>query len=463
MNKKFPYEDAFERQMNNLPLPSEDASWEQMKNLLDEKDRRRPAAYLIFYPRLVYLLLFVLGTGSLVYSLKHATEEPTAPTALQPDSRNSKPYSAASSDAAAKHLVSGGRKKTNDVGLVQELLSNKVQKKKSPQIQYEASRRVETGYKPSVGSLQHGLIKSTMSKKKNTAPVTVSLKKSNASSVFHDQTVEHIGDSMHLPINETEATTLHVQLSSLASAVHVADIVSAPDKPGTAETTIRITAHPEKEFFVDAGIGVQQQVPVGGQQLYAYGLSSQKNFVSDYIPSVFVRLENKARWFVQAEFSYAAPQLVKKFAYSKRTEINTPFVTTTSLYLQKMYYNQVPLSFNYYINPHWSAGGGAVYSWYHGAVTEQETVMQDLSTHTTFTERRIIPIHHYTDSFLYRSQTYVLVQSSYQWRGLSVGLRYTKNTQPFIKYTLPDGTVTDRSNWAVEGLLRLTLWKSSRF
>lgn len=46
MNKKLPYEEAFNRQMNDLPSPHEDESWQKMKMLLDKNDKRVSRAFL---------------------------------------------------------------------------------------------------------------------------------------------------------------------------------------------------------------------------------------------------------------------------------------------------------------------------------------------------------------------------------------------------------------------------------
>jgi hypothetical protein len=63
----------------------------------------------------------------------------------------------------------------------------------------------------------------------------------------------------------------------------------------------------------------------------------------------------------------------------------------------------------------------------------------------------------YNDSFLYNSTAGVLLQTDYHWKRVSFGLRYTRNLQPFIKYTKPDGAVLEEKNGVLQAVLRLRL------
>ena len=41
MNDKLPYEESLEQQLNDLPLPDEEQSWQKMKALLEDDDDDR--------------------------------------------------------------------------------------------------------------------------------------------------------------------------------------------------------------------------------------------------------------------------------------------------------------------------------------------------------------------------------------------------------------------------------------
>jgi len=111
--------------------------------------------------------------------------------------------------------------------------------------------------------------------------------------------------------------------------------------------------------------------------------------------------------------------------------------------LKKTYYHQLPLSFNYYLIPNLTIGIGGMYSRFLGAVSERETINFNTITQATTTSKQIVPIKHFNDSFLYKTQVHALVQTTYQWKRFAFELRYTKDIQPYIKYTKPDGTVDE--------------------
>jgi hypothetical protein len=207
---------------------------------------------------------------------------------------------------------------------------------------------------------------------------------------------------------------------------------------------------------------VHLQIPVGGQSGTAYTYKGNTNPLIDYIPSVYINLHKGRKWFIQGEFQYGTPQSVNDFSFSQRTKYDTAVttVTTTTDQLEKTYYHQLLLNFNYYLRPNWSIGLGGAYSRFHGAVTQEETQATNVQTGAQTIARQIKPIEGFTDSFLYKTQVHVLLQTDYQWKRFSLGLRYLKDIQPYIKYTRPDGGINTKKNQALEFVIRYRLWQS---
>jgi hypothetical protein len=54
------------------------------------------------------------------------------------------------------------------------------------------------------------------------------------------------------------------------------------------------------------------------------------------------------------------------------------------------------------------------------------------------------------------------LQTDYQWKRFSWGLRYLKDIQPYIKYTKPNGDINTKKNQALELVIRYRLWQSSQ-
>ncbi len=216
-------------------------------------------------------------------------------------------------------------------------------------------------------------------------------------------------------------------------------------------------------FTWSAGIGLQQQIPLGKQKLIAYGFNGHNNIINDYVPSVYLQFENPGKWFAQLEYDYASPRLVGGFAYSRKTTMNnfSGELSTTSLQLKKTFYHETSLSFNYYIMPHWSVGVGGMWRQLYKAISEQRSSLKNIQDQSEEITSKIIPAG-YKDSFLYRSNTNLMLQTNYEWRRMSFGLRWSADLQPYIKYTMPSGEIADRKSWALEFLLRIRLLRSGK-
>jgi hypothetical protein len=207
-----------------------------------------------------------------------------------------------------------------------------------------------------------------------------------------------------------------------------------------------------------AGIALQHPLPISGQKPIAYGYRGS-SLLADYIPSIWLRLERPKRWFLQGEFIYSAPQLVKEFDYSRQTKPDTGFSSiATVLTMKKTFFHQIPLSFNYYLKSTWSLGAGVGYAWLQGAITQRE-VIKNTWQGQIVEESNIVPINQFTDSFLHRSHSFLLLQTEYKWKRLSAGFKYTRDLQSFITYTAPDGRLIDKKNAALSVVLRFRLWE----
>ena len=476
MNKKLPFEEAFEQQMNDLPSPPEDESWQKMKQLLDENDKHAPLGF--FKSNKVwgiFILLLLIGAGFIIRSThmfkekpvaasestavlqqkrltphlskdvnKTLTSKPAISDALPKTVNNQHNHSAEARSIASSAKTISNRKTKTSTGRESRtfLVKTRFEQNKSKQNNFSANEQTDVK-KTSVAGIKGNLI-STKGNSSNNNKMLPGLQKNYAR--IDTTTIIQPGQ---------QNTLIAQQNDSLSHKVDVAP------KGNTASQKAALRRL--KKYLVSAGIRVQQQIPVAGQQVVHYGYNGNNN-LSDYIPSIYIRFERERKWFLQGEFIYGAPQILKEFAYSRQTEADSSgAVTTTTLRLKKTFNNEIPVGFNYYLRPNLSAGIGITYSWFHGAIAEKEINTHNPLTPTISTQQQIVPIEGYTDSFLYKSHTYLLLQTDYQWRKFSLGLRYTRDVQPYIKYTLPDGAVANQKNWSLQFILRFRLWKSKRF
>ena len=130
----------------------------------------------------------------------------------------------------------------------------------------------------------------------------------------------------------------------------------------------------QKHYYFGAGLALHQLIPVAGQKSNPYNSLGRKSSLRDYIPSVYLRLYNDKKWFIQSEFRYGAPQYTKDIIFVPKKIIDTSFavVTSESKTVKKTFYHQLPVSFNYFILPGLSVGTGITFNKFSSAIVQQD-------------------------------------------------------------------------------------------
>jgi hypothetical protein len=484
MNENQPYRQ--DEDWSDLPLPGQEESWAKMEALLDKEKRRRiiPPFFLncagitLVGAIIIAAAWFAFRPGGFLNEKPVATidkkvqpvqTEPTGPVINDPASVPETKNTNTSSGSSVENNSEGSAITTTNER--ENTLTNQI---KTSQHQVTSKRTTST-----TPANRSSAYRST---KKNTAnPFKSDSKTDLAIAKPADKKNDKAIPDIRItdpgittpPVSDqkdstakttTAATTEDISKNSKTGlitdpAFSDSTQITAPDKtPG------EIKNKKPSRFSFSAGLGIQQQLRSGTQLAYGSDYYGKKGVFSEHIPSVYFRVHHKENWFAQAEFRFGAPQLVKDYSYARRIKYDTSAnnLVVSTMRLRKLYYHQLPFSFNYNVLPRLSVGAGGVYSIFYRAVTEQEVKATNISTgaesYTKFTQR----IPGFRDSFLFKSQVQFILNTDYRWKNFSLGLRYKKDLQPYIKYTKPDGTVDDDMNDAIEVILRYRLWKSKR-
>lgn len=511
MSKKLRFEEAFDQKMKNISSPDEEVSWQKMSKLLDDNERQKPIGFFnnYFWLSLLVGLLLIGGwyaldayknaqTKSIAQTVRSLTNVTTTnnnnsipPISTNQNSQKLTPTTETPNVSSTSDKINNGSKEINksarieQVNLSQPIIVAPTEREalkvnnaperstvltKNKSIFHKRQNAIATNLNekntnPLIKSSftsEHKTKKNRVVKITPDAPITVSEIK--AAITAFNTTATPIPDSLTTvkKVPTIEIVPNNLSLSKEKSTDSLSNKKEKNKLPNLADTKNKKTDS-NKKYFASVGIGFHQQIPLNGQKVVSLGYNA-KSGIADYIPSIYLRLERDQKWFVQGEFNYGNPQYVKSFSYFMQTHADAAGnIITTSYHLQKTFYSEIPVSFNYYIRQNWSAGVGGMYSWFHGAIAEKEINSKNVQTQQETVIRQVVPIKDFTDSFLYRSQTYLLFQTDYQWRRFSFGLRYSRDLQPYIKYTLPNGIVEDKRNWSLEFILRFQLWKSVKF
>ena len=440
-----------DQQFNDLPMPDEETSWQEMKKMLeeDEDDIIPPPIFLKSCLGWGILLLAGLTIAWLVVRPEKWWNETTK---TKPSSSQGKIQKQVTKESL--------QEKNNEISKHPD---SKVGKNVINQKQSNSSAQSPVVYS-NKNDISFNTIVVKNKKSRSKTKVLVSRK---------DDLIQQrpiiTGDYNPAQVNDNEIsqgdkksldTALTNQQDLLVKDSIKKEIITQP-----LDSPIQKTIKPsQKKLIVVAGVGLQQQIPIAGQTAVPYSYYGRESSWADYVPSVYLQLQKEKKWFVMGEFRFGAAQSVKELSYNQHTRYDTASmnVTKTTMRLKKTYYHQLPLSFNYYLIPNLSVGIGGMYSRFYGAITEKETDTWNAVTQTNTSFKEIIPVKHFTDSFLYKTQVHILMQADYQWKRFSFGLRYTKDLQPYIRYTKPDGTIDEEKNQSLQVMVRFRVWQSSR-
>lgn len=421
---------------DDLSLPDQDMAWEDMKSRLDERKSRR----ILFFPFSFAGCALLTGMAAIAgltgWFLLHGSHAPSPSTAIV---RNTAPVvgpAASRGDASASPTV--------DVSSTGGVMPSLQPSAPTDQVTLNVSAS------PATITPSHSAISTAHNTLSHTQPG-----KDNASVTGRDKRGEASAETTSPAALETTRETTPIETTPKTAPV--ADSVKKKDSVQSV-----VIKQPEKKqhYHLSAGLGATQQISIKGQEQVRYNTLGKENVFSDYTPSVYFKLERNNRWFVMLEGRLNAPQAVKSFAFAQKTSGNPSnyHLTVNERVLRKTFYHQIPVSFNYYVAPGLSIGAGMVYQQFHAAVWESRSTETDLPTGLVTRSSDIQVMKGYRDSFLYKTQLQSLLQVNYQWHRWMLGLRYTYDLQPYIRFTKPDGDIVEEKNSGLLFQLRFRLF-----
>ncbi|HEX6334562.1 MAG TPA: hypothetical protein VFZ78_10070 [Flavisolibacter sp.] len=465
MSEKLPYEDMMQNGFDDLPVPDAEQAWHDMRQKLDQEDRRRRIIPPFFLSGCAgWIAAGVLGalllvTGWFIFYQQDETRDTTTSRDRQVPRQQQQTTDPVNRPAGKESPVVVIPSENNQPAS-QETVAGPTTVTASRQP--EESRQATPGASPTRGVIDHSVQKQVPEDRGTRTEATrgeVAVRPPQIIRTGEDVRVIETApvDSANENIKVDPALKQHPPDSTVQKVVVTETVPASGDSAIVKQPAVKA-----KKLAFSAGIGEQQQLPLNGQLTVPYNYYGRKGSLYDYIPSVYMRIHYGSRWFLQGEFRFGAPQSLKEFSFSRKTVYDTAAqsIVTTTMRLKKTYYHQIPVTLNYHVLPNLSVGAGGMYSRFHGAITEQEVRTLDIQSQQEIISKKIVQIPHFTDSFLYRTQVHALLQADYHWKRFSVGLRYKMDLQPFIKYTEPNGFVNTSRNEMLEFMLRFRLWQS---
>jgi hypothetical protein len=495
------YEEELAQRLKNLPLPNKNLAWGNMEKLLDEDDNDTGGA--IPPPNRnnillgLFILLFVVGILCLFIrsqkpsavqkevaanannSVKNVTGNIEKDNAVIPDisrikiddniqnkknipeKENVKNSNDLSIENKIEDKSSRGNKKSNPVRLHSS-------KKNGLQTVVNFSKSNIKNIGSAIKTPEDHLTNETNSIKNKDVVIT---KKGNAKFNNTNASIEDYQQDQTKPVNEeiksgdsNKYNLPQKEIVPLSGKIAKRDSNIIKPFVGVSETNSPIAKKKNDkkkiEIYWAAGLSFQQPLNLDCHCLYPSDNYTNTTEVSDFLPSVYIRFYHAKKWFIQTEFKYAAPQYIDEFMYKSKIQ-NSPFdFVATSYVLKKVYYHQLPVSFNYFVLHNWSVGLGVRYNIFSSEVSQEDIRKKKYELSDSLISSTVIK--NKKDSSLSTENYFqALIETEYKWKRFSVGVNYAIGLQSYIKYTDPFSSLpAQKNNNSLNVFIRYELWKS---
>ena len=189
--------------------------------------------------------------------------------------------------------------------------------------------------------------------------------------------------------------------------------------------------------------------------------------LSDYIPVPFIRWYISKKLYLQIEGQINTPQYTKQLL-AKHEIINDTsrpgqITEDNSVYINKLFYFNIPLSINYSPLQNFYVGAGLQFSQLTNGVglfegQEYSPLSPDTLSKSKFASIKEDPVYKEIKTIEWR----ILLDVNYQWQNLVLGVRYNQALSNFINVQVSSTQVTQARNNSVQLYLRYILWKNKK-
>ncbi len=476
MNNLLPYEQECVKQLNNLPLPSEDFAWDEMKKMLEEKED--DSLLVPFIPKWgcavwgLLLMAIIAGAGWFFFyrqangtgKIKKMVPVNTATTRTKDSAVFQNNLVSDSIYDHSKNKIRDGQTETNiKTPALQQASSpdsSVVKKDKNFYLNKNIRIRKSVKGKNKVSIFQGSLHADNKPGKK----IIINTGKKQKIKIINAATENETdtNDEDPLLIKPGMQKSSPSGDSSLKNS-KMPDTIAVGKKKMADNTAQQIKSEEEKKtkYYFTAGLSVYHPFRIKGESAVPFNYYGRKGSITDYIPAVYFRVYRKEKWFIHSGFRYGAPQYIKEFVYKQKVIDSSITNFTRSNYtLKKTYYHQAPLSFNVFIKSGFSAGAGIIYNKFSGAISGVDIVKRIAGIDSLISSGIV---NDKNDSSFTRNNMQWLLETQYQWRRFSAGARYAADFSPYIKYTNSiTGELIKKKSTSLNVFIRYEIWSGKK-
>jgi hypothetical protein len=472
MSERLPYEEQLPQHLRDIPLPDEDAAWADMKRRLEEDDDDGVIAWWkkgCLGWGLLLLALIGIGIGFFIKynSDDQHTETGTASTkqvnaprkqehpadTLQDDHQHSIPVTATPAQPSITVDSTMLRKMIHRDTIYSPEIITQQTIKDPKEIKTKRPAKIPITQKkdPAPKPVLKPVVRDTAR--------DIAVRKDTVTGIADTTIKQPVTDTISIPDSMTIDKVRRFIAGDTSAVVKNDSLKKATDEV-IVDSTGKKKTDSSAQYSISGGLALTQQLPIAGQKAVPYGSQGRGFSMADYIPSVYVRFNKNNKWFIQGEFRYGAPQYNKPLTYFQQGDtIGGGASRLTEKQLQKTYYHQLPISFNFYIRPEWAVGAGFVWNRFAKSVFQQ--TVSDPLVPDSFISKDILVGRNAAAEGLASSYFQGLIESQYQWKKFSFGARYTFGLKPYLTFTLPGEAERRERNQSLQLFIRYQLFRKN--
>ncbi len=212
--------------------------------------------------------------------------------------------------------------------------------------------------------------------------------------------------------------------------------------------SLRVDAEP----WWAAGLAINHAVGVNNQNRYSYNVNAKSGLIGDYIPSPFVQFHLNDYVYMQTELNLSMPQLTPQLlVYQRSADIAgaSGMRQEKSIYVQKLYYFNWPVSLHYSPVNNLYLSAGIQFSSFQSGLALIQTKTFDTQVNPAYPISTNNSIEKFKDDSiaakLSPTEWRWQAGADYYWNRFSIGIRYNKSFKDLLNVTVDHNLTTNRN------------------
>lgn len=480
MNRKLPYEELIAEKLRHLQLPNQDQLWQLMKAELDAEmpvSKKRRRGYGNWWQISLIVLVMVGGTWGVLKVIQKdeirkqkvlssvAQKHPETAIAVAPPEENEK------NTVSAKEidLVDNAKKSFGEN--ISETIERGDNNPKSEMLQNSIATNNTPG--ESLPNLHLPNLQSHSKEGNPTdrlvAPITANHQQVQLKNIeFSNHKIlpgltepNFYGIKLSVPAYVSALPDVSVKKKLLLREIKRQERKEEKEMAKSYRTYRSFWGESTDRWFA-AGLAPYQNIAVSTQQPYHYNSSAGRNIITDYIPSPYLQLHLTNRIYLLSEFQFNTPQATPSILLSQKSAavpINS-MGYTENIYLRKLYYFNMPVSFYYSPIKNFYLGSGLQFSSFNSGLAD----MEQRSANNTLLHSETIKLKDDSLSAMINGAEWrYLFDANYYYNRFMFGIRYNQALSSFANFRMNNALApTQARNQAFQLYIRYNLVVSGR-